>query len=628
MKHFNINSKDSKQKLIAPNHKKLKKAFSVVTETGDGKNYFKIDPMESKTSNGELLRKGKVAYLAESTEENKAATVASSNFNRNNYAQKKKENSESTMAKNNFNSNKADETGIEDGNSEYDDYNYIIFPQVGMEDDENTQEQNNSNKNLSNLKGGQETDNGNVSDIEPYVIQKVYTSAPDSSEDSGIYRRTEPVTDFQEIRREDAVKDSSTRQEHWDRDSSHHSTDYEIQTKLNEYASGLLKRITKSANNLKSTQSDLPDEYSPADKTEKFAEENIDGKDNADRKPIEKASLVQYSTETETEEDYVEKNPQYQSETYYDSQDDSKDAQILTTPVEDGLTEEELQSESSIKNVIIKQNDHETAISENRIVALKTSKKKNLKGSKLHKHNNGIKDRKEWKFRVQTVNLEQIQKPQSKPQTDKNKKINGAEKRRLIKNNHSKALDRYLHTLPRGSHQTPNSIKKIQMKTHKSKGIHKMKRPNKKTRRIKKIKIKTPHYSHSVNKIHIRMRHIYIFMTCGIIILIVVTLTFQLYVVILKSYSKNGQPFQLYTASIWSNPLKSKASSLKVEERRAILEEELISTKLAKDIRELKKVMENITEKMKFMDSAALRQTYESDGHYRALKRKQFHCIH
>ncbi|GFS55008.1 hypothetical protein TNIN_335341 [Trichonephila inaurata madagascariensis] len=116
-------------------------------------------------------------------------------------------------------------------------------------------------------------------------------------------------------------------------------------------------------------------------------------------------------------------------------------------------------------------------------------------------------------------------------------------------------------------------------------------------------------------------------MTCGIVILIVVTLAFQIYVVILKRYTENGHPFQLYANSIWSNPLKSKSSSSKVEERRALLEEELMSTKLDKDVRELKKVLETITGKMHFIDSAALRQTYESAEHYTTLKRKLFHWI-
>ncbi|GFW20119.1 hypothetical protein TNCV_2320601 [Trichonephila clavipes] len=662
--HLNRNSKDSKQKVIAPNNKRLKKVSSVVTETGDDKNPLKIDPTKSKTSSGELSKKGYLAHLAESTEENEAM-VTSLYFDRDTYMQKKKENPVAILVESNSvkdDSKTADATDIEDDNAENND-DYIIYSRIGSEDDENKLEQNNSNKILET---GQETDNGNISDNEYYVTQYKYTTAlVDLSEDYIIHQSQEPVTNFL------AVEDTSMRQEQWDR-ASHYSTYYEIQTIFNEYASDLLKRIPKSAYNPKSNQSDLPDEYSSAEETEKFAEVKIDGKNNVDSKSIEKVSLVQDSVETETEEDYAGKNQKYQSKTY----DDSKDVHILTTPVEGGLTEEEaeFESESSIENVVIKNNGHETSISENRLVALKTLKKKNLTGNKLHKHNNGnkdnrgrkfrvqkvklkhiqkphsksqtgkdkknkgaekshklhkhnngIKDSRDWKFQVQKMKLKQIQKSQSKPQTGKGKKINGAEKRRLTKNNHLRAFNRFLHTLPRGSHPSSNSNRKIQVKTHKSKAIPQMKSQRKKRPRLRKNRIKIPHYNRSNNRTRIRMRHIYIFMTCGIVILIAVTLVFQLYVVILKRYTKNGHPFQLYANSIWSNPLKSKSSSSK--ERRALLEEELIGTKLAKDVRELKKLIENVTEKIQFIDSAALRPTYESAEHYTTLKRTLFHCI-
>ncbi|GFS55006.1 hypothetical protein TNIN_335331 [Trichonephila inaurata madagascariensis] len=488
--HLNRNSKDSKQKVIAFNNKRLKKVSPVVTETGDDNNPLKIDSAKSKTSSGERSRKGNLAHLAESTKENEAI-VTSPHFNWDTYTQKYKKNSEATLMRSNFGedeSKTADATDIEGDNVVNNNEDYIIYSRIGSEDDENTLEQNDSNEMLET---GQETDNGNISDTEPYEIQYKYTTALDLSEDYIIHQSQEPVTDFH------AIEDTSMRQEQWDI-ASHYSTDYEIQTNLNEYASGLLKRIPKSAYNPKSNQSDLPDENSSSEETEKFAEEKIDGKNNVDSKSIEKVPLVQDSVGTEIE-DYVEKNQQYQSKTYYD---DSKDMHILTTPVAGGVAEgeAEFESESSIENVVIQNNDQETSISENRLVALKTLKKKNLggnkfykhkngikgsrdwkfrvkevklmqiqkpqskpqtgkdkkikgaeKSSKLHKHNNGIKDNRDWKFQAQKMMLKPIQKSQSKPQTGKGKKINGAEKRRLTKYNRLKAIDRFLHTLPRES---------------------------------------------------------------------------------------------------------------------------------------------------------------------------------
>ncbi|GFU21284.1 hypothetical protein NPIL_240571 [Nephila pilipes] len=628
--HLNKNSKDNKHKIIVPNHKKLKKGLSVSSETNDGKTHNETDSStykkkNSRTINSVLVSKIKVKHSNQNAKKNIVA-VTPSHFAHNPYAHNRKNDLKSTLTKNNsvnndsIISNAAEENDIDDDDTENNDEDYNIS-RTGSEVSEKILEENPSNRKISKLNRRPETDirNDNISDDEPYVVAKVYLTTPDSNNNDNIYQSTEVLNNLH-ANSEDAevIEQTSSSSEvkvfprQLNSDSSQFTTYYEIQTNEPEYINSFQKKNSATGDNLISSQSDLQDENSSVEDTDLLTEETateeritVIKRRNSD----ERASIVQGSEQNNFQTKYDNQmQPDVQSNTDYDDEDYVTNENFLQTPSSGELDEEET-------NSIITNSDQDAST----LMALKTSKPNHLRVYKLHKINARTKDRRSKKFRLKKFKVKQPHKLQTKSQAQIRKEINGAGKRYHVKNNRLKTHNKMLHSVGHKFYQrASNPSENIYKRTHKFKTTHRTKSRQKKTTRKKKTKSKLSHRNNRDHRSRIRMQHIYIFMTCAIIILIVITMIFQLYIVLLKHYSKRtlSLSLELYKNSIWSSPL-----SVNSEDRRALLEQEIIDAKLTKDKHQLKQNLDKITERTTFVEPEELRQNYESAEHNEKLKR-------